>query len=208
MRFLLSVLIASSLFMSPAFAQQDFSSLEIVIGGAALAESFSGVPDDISTESVWGAQAGASLRIGSPFYIEPGIGVAGAAYTLKTTWVEDGFEEDLEDVLGHIGWQIPVRVGYRLMHQAPVKLRIFAGVAPLFITQVEEDSDFEVTKDDYNSTVWNASFGAGVDVAFLTFSVFYEAGLTNLFTEEAVGEINSDIKLSGIGGSLGLRIAL
>jgi hypothetical protein len=207
-RFLV-ILLAVSCFATPeAFAQQDFGRMEILLQGALLTHSFSGLPDEVSTEGEWGAQAGAAIRIGSPFYLESGFEFAGAAYTVTGVETFDGFEEELEDVLGHLGWRIPVLVGYRLMPGSPLKIRLFAGVAPLFITQVEEESDFELTKDDYESTVWNASLGAGLDVLFISASLFYEAGLSNLFTEEAVGDTSADVKLSGFGGRLGIRLAI
>lgn len=182
--------------------------MEVVIQGALLTQSLSGVPDDVTTEGEWGAQAGAVIRIGSPFYVEPGFEFAGAAYTVSAVETYDGFEEEVEDVLGHMGFRIPVHIGYRLLPNAPLRIRLFAGVAPLIITRVEEDSDFELTKDDYEGTVWSASLGGGLDVLFISASLFYEAGLSNLFTEEAVGDTSADIKLSGLGARLGLRLAL
>jgi hypothetical protein len=200
-----NLLLCSSLLLlltGPAVAQQGFPTLEIVIEGAGLTQTFSGVPDGITTDAEWGAQAGASLRIGRQFYVEPGLSMAGAAYTIIAD--VDGFEE--EDVLGHLGVRVPVLVGVRVLKASTLNLRFFAGLAPLFITQVEEDNDLEVDEDDYNSTVWNATFGGGVDFLFITAGLFYEAGLNSLFV---VGEesVSDDIKLSGLGARLGIRIA-
>jgi hypothetical protein len=194
--------------VTQAFGQQGLSEFAIVIEGAGLSLEFEDLPDDIDTEGVWGARAGIALRLGSPGYVEPGIGIAGSAYTVGTTLVDEGFEEYVEDELGHAGVRIPLRAGIRFFPASPFNVRFFGGVALTFLTTVGEENDFELEKDDYNSTLWAAEVGGGLDVYFLTVSAFYEKGLTNLFSEDVVELESQNVKLSGLGGSVGLRFRI
>lgn len=180
----------------------------IVIGAAAVSQSFVELPDGVTANEIWGARAGLALRLGSLIYAEPGIDFAGTVYTVNATIVENGSMEELEDHLGHAGIRIPLRAGIRIPPNWPVNLRIFAGIAPTFITSTREENDFELEKADYTGTLWAAEIGAGFDLLFLTLSAFYETGLTNIFTDEVPVLQSADVRLDGIGGSFGLRFRI
>ena len=208
MKSVLTVFLLCLASVAQVYGQQDFSEYGIVIEGSGLSLEFADLPEDIETESVWGARAGIAVRMGSPLYVEPGIGIAGAVYTVGATVVDDGFEEFVEDELGYAGVRIPLRAGIRFFPRSPFNIRFFGGMALTFITTAGEENDFELEKDDYNGSLWAAEFGGGLDLYFLTLSAFYEQGLTNLF-KDSVQELESnDVRLSGLGGSVGVRFRI
>lgn len=121
-----------------------------------------------------GFQVGASVLIGTKFYVDPGV-----FYVKKSTeFVSEG--TDFEDFkLDMAGIRIPVAIGYNLLgnEDSFANLRVFGGGSGFFVTSVDGgDAD----KDDVNTTSWGVFAGAGLDVWILFLDVKYEWSLTNI----------------------------
>ena len=81
-------------------------------------------------------------------------------------------------------------------------LRFFAGVSANIITDINfAGSSFK--KEVFNSAIWAADIGAGLDVLFLFLDVGYEFGLSNVFTDDSVNSKNNVFYVN-----LGFRIRL
>ncbi|WP_372645839.1 porin family protein [Ancylomarina sp.] len=93
---------------------------------------------------------------------------------------------------------IPVLLGYKIVKLPLFKLRAFAGpVASFNIDDKIKTTLGDVEDGDFKSAVWNAKFGAGIDVWKLTLDVDYEVGLS---------DVAEDLKGNMVNVTLGFRL--
>ncbi len=93
---------------------------------------------------------------------------------------------------------IPVLLGYKIVKLPLFKLRAFAGpVASFNIDDKIKTTLGDIEGGDFNSAVWNAKFGAGIDVWKLTLDIDYEVGLS---------DVAEDLKGNMVNVTLGFRL--
>ena len=171
-----------------------FSQFEIKGFGGMNASSLSKLEEGITQKTNLSYQLGASILFGTTFYGEFGA-----------TWAVNS--QELSNPLGSVknkfsAVKVPLMVGYRFFGRSEniLNLRIFAGVTANFATDVKI-GDISLDKEFYNSLLWNANFGAGIDVLFLFADLGYELGLSEVFKEA-----NNSAKVNNFYLNLGVRI--
>ncbi len=138
-----------------------------------------------------GMMLGAFLRINlNKWYVQPELNyvsrksqldILGESYDIKTKSLD-----------------IPMLLGYKIVKLPAFKLRAFAGPVASFKIDDSLKSSVEGKLDgDFKGAVWNAKFGAGVDVWKLTLDVDYEVGLS---------DVANDLKQNMVNVTLGFKI--
>lgn len=174
-RLCLLVLVPLFLVAPPAVAQ----TFEIVPQLGLTLSDYTG--DDVSASTAAGFSAGGKVRVGRTFYVDGGFFWSWAGANVNFGGESNSF------YIGSV--QIPVTIGYRL-GLTVVAIRFFAGVVPNIVTNVS--TDFDVVKDDIQSTLWSGKFGAGVDVLIFAFDLAYQPGFTDLFKDPNDPEIKQN----------------
>jgi hypothetical protein len=145
-----------------------------------------------------GAQFGVSARFGQRFYVQPGF------YWLRQ--VPNLYQEPdqlnesaLEDDVAINGFRLQALAGYKLVNTSVFNLRAQAGPAVSWVSRVR-DNEFGLVRNDFNSTIWGAKVGGGIDVFFLTLDINYEIGLSQVF------RTYSDARNNVLSVTLGARL--
>jgi len=92
---------------------------------------------------------------------------------------------------------VPVLLGYKIIDQKIVNLRIHTG--PVFSFKLNGDADEipEINADNFKDKCLAWQFGAGVDVLFLTFDARWEKGLNSVVSGS--GDVKNNMFLVSIG---------
>lgn len=167
-----------TLIASAAHAERTF---QIIPQAGLTLSTLASEPESLSSKAKVGYMVGGSLRFGSRPFVQPGI------YYQRTTIkaeVLDGLtSQTLEDDLGVSSLWIPVQVGINIINADLLDLHINGGPTATIVTSVA-DNEFGLVKDDYESLVWGAVVGAGVDFAILSVDASYEFGLSKVLKED------------------------
>ena len=180
------------LFSSALFAQLA-SPISLGLHGGLVSTKLDA---DISGASVKenaknGMMLGAFARINiNKWYIQPELNyvsrkseieILGDTYDFKTKSID-----------------VPILLGYKIVKLPLFKLRAFAGPVASFNIDDKITSTFDDAVDaDFKNAVWNAKFGAGIDVWKLTLDVDYEVGLS---------DVAEDLKGNMVNVTLGFRL--
>jgi len=183
---------AICLFSSALFAQLS-SPISLGVHGGLVSTKLDA---DVSGASVKesaknGMMLGAFARINiNKWYIQPELN-----YVSRKSEI---------DILGQTmevktkSLDIPVLLGYKIVKLPLFKLRAFAGpVASFNIDDKIKTTLGDVEDGDFKSAVWNAKFGAGIDVWKLTLDIDYEVGLS---------DVAEDLKGNMVNVTLGFRL--
>ena len=130
---------------------------------------------------------GAGVKIGEDFYVEPGIQYFGTSYDLVHKTDSD---QDINAIFR--GMRIPVVAGYQFGDNDDlISFRIFAGPSATIIFNVETDNpDPDLPQsEDFNSLIWGANVGVGLDVWFLYLETGYDFGLSNVYKGESTFDV-------------------
>ncbi|WP_461633262.1 porin family protein [Labilibaculum euxinus] len=130
----------------------------------------------IKEESKNGMMVGAFLRINlNKWYVQPELN-----YVSRKSEVSlEGIPFDLKTK----SLDVPILLGYKIVKLPAFKLRAFAGPVASFKIDDSFKNTLGEIDEDFNGAVWNAKFGAGVDVWKLTLDVDYEFGLSDVSSE-------------------------
>jgi hypothetical protein len=187
---------AICLFSSALFAQLASPISFGVHGGLVstkLDANMSG--SSIKESSKNGMMLGAFARINiNKWYIQPELNYVKRKSSIEQTFMGANIKMDVETK----SIDIPVLLGYKIVKLPLFKLRAFAGpVASFNIDDKIKTTLGDVEDGDFKSAVWNAKFGAGIDVWKLTLDVDYEVGLS---------DVAEDLKGNMVNVTLGFRL--
>jgi hypothetical protein len=137
--------------------------------------------DTLKSEFRSGFQVGLFVRFGGRFYVQPEL-----YYTTQGGVFESNLN-DWEQKIKLGSLDLPVLVGYKVINNDNLNLRIHGGPLASFVVNktVEEAGgiDGPVKTADIRTINWGIQAGAGVDVYWFTLDVRYQVGLNNLITE-------------------------
>ena len=179
-----------------------FAGLNIGVKVGYNAARLSTSMDTITTNFKSGFQFGAFVRIGKRFYVQPEVyyTTQGGVFTSNSS----NWKQNIK--LGSI--DIPVLVGFKLINNDNLNLRILAGPAASIIVNktIENTGNITdpITKTDINTLNWNIQAGAGVDLWKFTLDIRYQIGLNQLIKE--VGAMKFDSHNNVWVVSLGFKI--
>jgi len=141
--------------------------------------------DFAKEENRLGYQAGAWARVGfAGFIIQPEAYLAGKGGEFKSDDSDGAVEAS-----GKVRFttlDVPVLLGTKV-GIGPLGVRFMAGPVVSFVLDKNLSGNTVLeayNKDNYKDQNWGAQFGAGVDVANITLDLRYEAGLTNVSSDD------------------------
>jgi hypothetical protein len=204
--FMLLAIVSATTFSQDSTAQSVTSEgSKLVINpqvGISLSQ-LSTDPEEAENQYHLGYHFGGYLRLGNTIYLQPGIFWHRMGFELQTTEeIED--EQDFENDINSI--QVPVLLGINVINSELFTLRANGGGVASFITSVKENP--LISEDDFKSTIFSARVGAGVDLFGLTADAGYDFGLTEIFKDTEVFdiEIDNDTKINSWFFSVGLKL--
>lgn len=133
-----------------------------------------------------GIYAGVDLRLGSKFYLQPGLFVVAS----KTVYeYKDSLFINASEVT-RFGAKLKGLLGYKIIDSS-FKLRLMAGPTYNFLLSIDEEQNPYFDEDDFNKGTFNLDFGVGVDILFLTAELGYSYGFSDVF-ERDISEVFDD----------------
>jgi hypothetical protein len=156
--------------------------------------------DTIKSSFRSGFHVGVYSHFGKRFYLAPELlyTFSGGIFTGEGT-VSNGWKQKI--TVGSM--DIPVLVGFKIIHSKLITWRIEAGPEASFVLnkKVEDMNDLTgpLTGSNLNTANWYIMAGTGIDVLFLSLDVRYQYILNDLVK-------NYDTKNSLIAVSLGIKI--
>ncbi|MCD4683309.1 MAG: PorT family protein, partial [Bacteroidales bacterium] len=127
-------------------------------------------------------QAGAFLRVGKKFHVQPEgyITIKNGEFSVVDSENNISFNNTIKLTT----LDIPLLIGYKLLKPKKLNIRVQAGpVASVVLNKKYEISfdglspEDEITLEDaFNKTNWGLQLGGGIDILFLTVDVRYEFG--------------------------------
>ena len=173
---------AICLFSSALFAQLS-SPISLGVHGGLVSTKLDANMNgaSIKENSKNGMMLGAFARINlNKWYLQPELNYVKRKSSLEQSFMGADFTMDVETK----SLDIPVLLGYKIVKLPLFKLRAFAGPVASFKIDDKIKSTFgDVEDGNFKDAVWNAKFGAGIDVWKLTLDVDYEFGLTDVSSE-------------------------
>jgi len=139
-----------------------------------------------------GFQAGGSIQFGKKFVVEPGVFWQKDKYEIKS--VDDAFSGVIS---GHYSsLKIPLYLGFYIIGDAKSTLgiRVFGGPSAKFNIGAGSDEIggiTEIGKDDIKNAIWGVKAGAGVEFMFLFAELGYNWGLSDVFSGDRFGDVDS-----------------
>ncbi|MFH1161650.1 MAG: porin family protein [bacterium] len=146
--------------------------------------------DTVKSNFRSGFQFGVFARIGKRVYVQPEL-----YYTTQGGVFESNLNNWKQTVkLGSL--DVPVLVGFKLINNDNLNLRILAGpMASFVVNKTVADTPGGITGPiedaDINDINWAIQAGAGIDLWFLTFDIRYQIGLNNLIKEINTQSVSS-----------------
>lgn len=196
------------------FAAVTFGQLSLGIKGGVNMNTLSTDLDDYEKAAQAGFQAGAFVRIGDKWHLQPE-----AYFTAKKgelTYDIDygnGTVSNINQEMTLSSIDVPVLIGYKIIDPPTLNVRLQAGPVASIVTS--KKFDLMVDKqaidtpdefpDNYKDLNWGLQFGAGVDFLFLTVDLRYELGLSNVYDkpEDAVdtdlGSLKNNLFFVSVG---------
>ncbi|MCB0821996.1 MAG: PorT family protein [Bacteroidales bacterium] len=200
--------------MAFLFASITFGQLSLGIKGGVNMNTLSTDLNDYEKAAKAGFLAGAFVRIGDKWHLQPE-----AYFTAKRgelTYDVDygtGSVSNINQEITLNSLDIPVLIGYKIIDPPTLNVRLQAGPVASIVTS--KKFDLMVDKqaidtpdefpDNYKDLNWGLQFGAGVDFLFLTVDLRYELGLSNIYDkpEDAVdtdlGSLKNNLFFVSVG---------
>tara|TARA_R110000850_G_scaffold23021_7_gene67677 strand:+ start:275 stop:898 length:624 start_codon:yes stop_codon:yes gene_type:complete len=175
----LSLLLIAVCTCASSYGQADNSATINIKGGLNLS-GIKDEPNGVSTNNMLGYNAGLDVRLGENlFFLQPGA----YFYQYNQEYTIVDFSDPTEaKATGDIKVQsikVPVLLGARVVSSDALTIRINAGPAFNFPVDVTSSNEgFQIQRKNYNSANVGGVLGAGVDLAFFTFDLNYEFGLS------------------------------
>lgn len=165
--------------------------------------------DGISNSGKAGYNVGADLRLGSGVvFFQPGIFYY--QYNTQYTVVESNLipngQTTYETDIKVESIKVPAQMGIRILTTDLISLRANVGPAFNFPVKVESDEDFVLERGDYKSVNVGGVIGAGVDLAFFTFDLNYEIGLSDYVEFQNPNVETSSSKQYVVSFNIGIRL--
>ncbi len=179
-----------------------FAGLDLGVKVGYNAAKLSTSMDSIKTNFKSGFQFGVFVRIGKRLYVQPE-----AYYTTQGGVFTSNVSNWKQNVkLGSV--DIPVLLGFKIINNDNLNLRILAGPAASIIVNktIENTGNITdpITKADIHTLNWNIQAGAGVDIWKFTLDVRYQIGLNQLIKDIGNKKFNSHNNVWVV--SLGFKI--
>jgi hypothetical protein len=144
--------------------------------------------DSITSDAKSNFVVGAFARFGKKIYLQPEInwGTSGSVFQSPSF----NNASPVTQTINIKSIQVPVSLGWKIINLKVVNFRIYGGVTPSFITDINvntengDGAEYLISQDDFKNVLWNYQVGAGVDVLFLALNVSWMGGMTDVFAND------------------------
>ncbi len=195
------ILIALFVLFTGGMAKSQ-SLLNVGIRGAYTTSTIETNIPTIVSKTMQGHQLGVFVRLGKKWHIQPEVLIAAKGGKLEIQLAgEDGKQLTAIQNIHLRTLEVPLLLGYSLIHSEHFNLRLQAG--PSYNSIIHKDiyiSSQEVkppTQEELlqqiDNEYYNFKVGAGVDISFFTLDVRYEFGIDNFYNThfKSAYEVNS-----------------
>jgi hypothetical protein len=162
--------------------------------------------DSIKSSFSSGFHVGVWSRFGKRFYVAPEL-----QYTLSgTVFTSDALlsTNDWKQKITIGSLDIPVLVGFKIIHSKFITWRIEVGPEASFVvnSKIKDETSVTgpITSASLNTANWYVLAGTGIDILFLKLDVRYQYGLNQLIQD--AGNYTFNTKGQMIVVSLGVKI--
>jgi hypothetical protein len=172
-KFLISIFLLTTFY--------SFAEFNVGIKVGYNASKLSLNPDTITSNFKSGFNAGIFVRFGKRFYVQPEL-----YYTSQGGVFSSNLYDWKQNIkLGSL--DVPVLVGFKIINNDNLNLRILAGPMASFVVNksIAEAGGITgpITSADINSVNWAIQAGAGVDIWKFTLDVRYQFGLSKVIND-------------------------
>jgi hypothetical protein len=186
-----------------AFGQLSFGP-KIGFHTSSLDTDLEGIKTDLKQSFHFGA----FVRLGRKIYVQPEVNwlTRGGVFEREAKIGIEPFEQEID--MKTI--EVPVLLGYRVIHFGVANVRLMAGPSASIVTKstinTKDAAGFiePIKEADINDLVWGFNVGGGVDVLMFTLDVRYQFGLNEII--ETVDSFNFNSKSNIFAVSLGWKI--
>jgi hypothetical protein len=172
--------------------------MQIIPQVGITAANLASEPESLSSSAKVGYMLGGNLRFGTRPFVQPGVFYQRT--TIEAQGVNDLTAESFTDNLGVSSFWVPLQIGFNLINSDALDLHVNGGPTATIVTSVA-DNAFGLVKDDYESLIWGAVVGVGVDFTLVSLDASYEFGLSNVLKDDG----GADTKQNVFRFSAGLR---
>lgn len=144
--------------------------------------------DSITNEAKSNFIFGAFARFGKKIYLQPEINWGTSGSVFKSPSINNA--SPVSQTINIKSIQVPVSLGWKIINLKVVNVRIYGGVTPSFVTDINintengDGTENLISQDDFKNVLWNYQVGAGVDVLFLAINVSWVGGMTDVFAND------------------------
>lgn len=168
-----------TLVLSALFCPMLMYSQNIFIGGGVNGYFISNPVNDGSSFMRRGYQIGADVMVGNIFYARGGIYFTGTETNLE---FDDGEGAMVSGAISATHIRIPLQGGIRVYEKDHLSVFIQSGPSGMISLSYDQSDVIDILNDsDYRSLQWGWTFGGGLRVNFMEFSVSYDSGLSRTY---------------------------
>lgn len=206
MKKLLLIVVISS------FSLIGYSQIGFGLKGAVSMSSFSTNLSDYESAFNTGFQAGAFLRIGDKWHLQPEVYFSGYTGDLTYNLLKTGPTVEVKETVTLSSIDVPILLGFKIIDPPTLNVRLQAGPVASFVLNKEFDITLngistdppDEYKNAWQNMNWAMQVGAGVDVLFLTIDLRYQFGLTSLYDQpensnSGIEKIKSNLFVLSLG---------
>ncbi len=165
--------------LTPAFLNGQ----NLFIGGGVNGYYINNPADDASSFMRRGHQIGADAMFGSVFFVRGGIYFTGTETSLEFD-NEAGITVNGSINATHL--RIPIQGGIRVFDKNHLSVFVQSGPSGMIALTYDQADVINMIEDDnLRSLQWGWTFGGGIRINFMEFSLSYDTGLSRTFGDEA-----------------------
>ncbi len=164
--------------LTPALA----SAQNVFIGGGVNGYFINNPVDEASSFMRRGYQIGADVMFGDVFYARGGIYFTGTETNLE---FDDTEGTTVSGSINATHLRIPIQGGLRVYDKDHLSVFVQSGPSGMIALTYDQADIVDLIKDnDFRSLQWGWTFGGGIRINFMEFSVSYDTGLSRTFGDE------------------------
>jgi hypothetical protein len=172
-------IIALIILLTPALSNGQ----NLFIGGGVNGYFISNPIDDAASFMRRGYQIGADAMFGSVFFARGGIYFTGTETSLE---FDNSAGATVNGSINATHLRIPIQGGVRVYDKDHLSVFVQSGPSGMIALSYDHsDIVKDIMTNSFRSLQWGWTFGGGIRINFMEFSLSYDTGLSRTFGDEA-----------------------